>query len=67
MSLTLGIDIGSQGALALLDQAVALLAVADMPILRAVGAFAFGRARGVVEGVLAALGLLTPASQRTAR
>ncbi|MGO9427596.1 hypothetical protein [Rhodoblastus sp.] len=34
MSKILGIDIGSQGALALLDEAGALLDVADMPILR---------------------------------
>jgi hypothetical protein len=34
MNKILGIDIGSQGALALLDEAGALLDVADMPILR---------------------------------
>ena len=102
-SLMLGIDIGSQGAVALLTTAGELLEVADMPILRdgpsrrpnvsaalladiiskmqagkayvefvgarpgegAVGAFAFGRSRGVIEGVCAAAGLpiafLTPA------
>jgi crossover junction endodeoxyribonuclease RuvC len=90
----LGIDIGVQGAVAVLDQAGALVEVHDMPTLqdgpkgrRAVnapllasiifkshatapfvecvnarpgegptGAFAFGRARGVIEGVLAAAG-----------
>jgi crossover junction endodeoxyribonuclease RuvC len=98
----LGIDIGSQGAIALLTSAGDLVQVVDMPILRdgpkgrpnvsaalladiiikmqptmafvefvsarpgegAVGAFAFGRSRGVVEGVLGAAGLpvafLTP-------
>jgi hypothetical protein len=34
MSNVIGIDIGAQGALALLDEAGALLDVADMPILR---------------------------------
>jgi crossover junction endodeoxyribonuclease RuvC len=100
----LGVDIGSAGALALLDEAGELLDVADMPILRdgpanrpavngpllatlvgrwgasraviefvgarpgegAVGAFAFGRSRGVCEGVLAALAVpathITPAA-----
>ena len=91
----LGIDIGVQGAVAVLDQAGALVEVHDMPTLqdgpkgrRAVnapllasiifkshatapfvecvnarpgegptGAFAFGRARGVIEGVLAAAGV----------
>jgi len=99
----IGIDIGSQGAIALLTPAGDLLEVVDMPILRdgpkgrpnisaalltdiivnmkastayvefvaarpgegAVGAFAFGRSRGVIEGVCAAAGLpvafLTPA------
>jgi crossover junction endodeoxyribonuclease RuvC len=99
----LGIDIGSQGAIALLTSAGALLDVVDMPILRdgpkgrpnvsaalladivlkmraatayvefvgarpgegAVGAFAFGRSRGVIEGVCGAVGVplsfLTPA------
>jgi crossover junction endodeoxyribonuclease RuvC len=102
MSNVIGIDIGAQGALALLDEAGALLDVADMPILRdgpknranvnapllaeiiyrwratqafveyvgarpgegPTGAFAFGRSRGVIEGVCAAAGLpvtfLTP-------
>lgn len=93
--LTIGIDIGAAGALALIDEAGALLDVVDMPILRdgpanrpavngpllaeivgrwrasrafiefvgarpgegAVGAFAFGRSRGVCEGVLGALGV----------
>ena len=99
----LGIDIGSQGAVALLTPAGDLLEVVDMPILRdgpkgrpnvsaalladivlrahattafvefvgarpgegPTGAFAFGRSRGVIEGVCAAAGLpvafLTPA------
>ena len=97
-SFTLGVDIGTKGAIALIDECGALIAVEDMPILRdgpkgrpavnapllaalvyrshvthaiieyvgarpgegAVGAFAFGRSRGVVEGVLAACGV--PAS-----
>ena len=100
----LGIDIGSCGAIALLDDNGELIDVADMPILRdgpagrpavnapllaqiiarwrasrayveyvgarpgegAVGAFAFGRSRGVVEGVLGACGVsathIAPAS-----
>jgi crossover junction endodeoxyribonuclease RuvC len=91
----LGIDIGVQGAIALLDGNGALLEISDMPTLhdgpkgrRAInapllaaiifkshadrafvesvnprpregptGAFAFGRARGVIEGVLAAAGI----------
>jgi len=91
----IGIDIGAQGALALLNGAGVLLDVADMPILRdgpknranvnapllaeivyrwhatqafveyvgarpgegPTGAFAFGRSRGVIEGVCAAAGL----------
>jgi hypothetical protein len=95
MTLTIGIDIGAAGALALLDESGDLIDVADMPILRdgpkgrptvngpllaeivnrwrasrafiefvgarpgegAVGAFAFGRSRGVVEGVLGACGI----------
>jgi crossover junction endodeoxyribonuclease RuvC len=99
----IGIDIGSQGAVALLTPAGELLEVVDMPILRdgpkgrpnvnaalltqivfkmqaalayvefvsarpgegPTGAFAFGRSRGVIEGVCAAAGLpvafLTPA------
>lgn len=99
----LGIDIGSQGAVALLTSGGDLLEVVDTPILRdgprgrpnvsaalladiiikmqatmayvefvgarpgegAVGAFAFGRSRGVIEGVCGAAGLpvafLTPA------
>jgi crossover junction endodeoxyribonuclease RuvC len=95
MKRVLGIDIGAQGALALLDEGGALIDVHDMPcladgpagrrsvnagLLAAViykwqareafvesvnarpgesptGAFAFGRARGVVEGVLAACGV----------
>jgi len=98
----LGIDIGSQGAVALLTSAGDLVEVVDMPILRdgpkgrpnvsaalladivvnmkaataylefvgarpgggAVGAFAFGRSRGVIEGVCGAvvpLSLLSPA------
>jgi crossover junction endodeoxyribonuclease RuvC len=95
MTLHLGIDIGVQGAIAILDQSGALLEIHDMPTLqdgpagrRAVnapllasivfnshavhafvegvnarpregptGAFAFGCARGVIEGVLAATGI----------
>ena len=99
----IGIDIGSQGAIALLTPAGDLIEVVDMPILRdgpkgrpnvnaallaeivfkmqaamafvefvgarpgegAVGAFAFGRSRGVIEGVCGAggvpLSFLTPA------
>jgi crossover junction endodeoxyribonuclease RuvC len=91
----IGIDIGIQGAVAVLDQSGALVEIHDMPTLqdgpagrRAVnapllasiifashataafvesvnarpgegptGAFAFGRARGVIEGVLAAAGV----------
>jgi hypothetical protein len=91
----LGIDIGSRGALALLNPQGDLLEVTDMPVLRdgpkgrpavnapllavliyhwhakqafvetvgarrgegAIGAFAFGRSRGAVEGVLAASGV----------
>jgi crossover junction endodeoxyribonuclease RuvC len=98
----LGIDIGSQGAIALLTPSGDLLEVVDMPVLRdgpkgrpnvnaallaeivvkmqaamafvefvgarpgegAVGAFAFGRSRGVIEGVCGAAGVplsfLTP-------
>jgi crossover junction endodeoxyribonuclease RuvC len=98
----LGIDIGSQGAVALVTAAGDLLEVVDMPVLRdgpkgrpnvsaallagiiikmqatmayvefvsarpgegAVGAFAFGRSRGVIEGVCGAVGVplscLTP-------
>jgi crossover junction endodeoxyribonuclease RuvC len=90
----IGIDIGVQGGIAILDQSGALVEIHDMPVLqdgpagrRAVnapllasiifkshadhafvesvnarpgegptGAFAFGRARGVIEGVLAAAG-----------
>jgi crossover junction endodeoxyribonuclease RuvC len=91
----LGIDIGAQGAVAIVDKSGSLLAIHDMPVLqdgpkgrRAVnapqlaaiilkshanqafvefvaarpgegptGAFAFGRARCVIEGVLAAAGI----------
>ena len=102
MTLHLGIDIGVQGAIAVVDQSGALLEVHDMPVLKdgpagrrainapllaaiifkshadhafveyvsarpgegAVGAFAFGRSRGAIEGVLAAAGIpctfLTP-------
>lgn len=104
----LGIDIGSQGAIALLTSAGDLDGVVDMPILcdgprgrpnvsaalladiivnmkaatayvefvsarpgeGAVGAFAFGRSRGIIEGVCAAAGLpvafLTPATWKRA-
>jgi crossover junction endodeoxyribonuclease RuvC len=104
----IGIDIGIQGALALLSRNGDLIDVADMPILRdgpkgratvngplladivyrwhattafvehvsarpregAVGAFAFGRSRGIIEGVMAACGVpvlfITPASWKRA-
>jgi crossover junction endodeoxyribonuclease RuvC len=95
MTAILGIDIGVQGAIAILNVSGALIEVHEMPVLHdgpavrrginapllapiifksgatlayvehvsarpgegAVGAFAFGRSRGVVEGVLAAAGL----------
>jgi hypothetical protein len=105
--IVLGVDIGVQGAIAVLD-GVRLLAVHQMPVLHdgpagrrtvnapllasivfashathafvehvsarpkegAVGAFAFGRSRGVIEGVLAAAGVpcsfVTPASWKRA-
>jgi len=94
-SLIIGIDIGVQGAAALLDSQGRLIEVEDLPVLNdgpknrravnpallasiiyrwhadhafvesvgarpgegAVGAFAFGRSRGVVEGVLGACGV----------
>jgi len=104
----IGIDIGSQGAIALLTPAGGLLEVVDMPVLRdgpkarpnvsaalladivfgmkaemafvefvgarpgegPTGAFAFGRSRGVIEGVCAAAGLpvafLTPPTWKRA-
>ena len=104
----LGIDIGVQGAIALLNEDGALREIDDMPVLRdgpagrrainapllakivfdshavhafvesvgarpgegAVGAFSFGRARGVIEGVLAAAGIpvtfITPPSWKRA-
>ena len=104
----LGIDIGVQGAIAVLSGSGALASVHEMPVLHdgpagrrtvnapllaaiifeshadqafvehvsarpkegAVGAFAFGRARGAVEGVLAAAGIpctfITPASWKRA-
>jgi crossover junction endodeoxyribonuclease RuvC len=104
----IGIDIGVQGAIAILDPSGALVEIHDMPVLKdgpagrravnaplfasiifkshadhafvesvnarpgegAVGAFAFGRARGLIEGVLAAAGIrcqfLTPACWRRA-
>lgn len=105
----LGIDIGTKGAIAILDaESGALLEIFDMPVLNdgpkgrpavngpllaervyrahaghcfvelvgarpgegAVGAFAFGRSRGVVEGVLGACGVpatfLSPASWKRA-
>lgn len=103
-----GVDIGVQGACALLTRAGELCEVADMPILRdgaakrasvnapllanvlarwhvraafvelvgprpgegAVGAFAFGKSRGTVEGVCGALGisvtLIAPVSWKRA-
>lgn len=95
-ALILGIDIGAQGAIALLNADGSLVAVEDMPVLQdgpkgrravnapmlssiifksyagiafveyvgarpgegAVGAFAFGRSRGVIEGCLAAAGIV---------
>jgi crossover junction endodeoxyribonuclease RuvC len=102
MTLFLGIDIGAQGAIAILTVSGELIEVHDMPVLHdgpagrrsvnapllasiifashatrafvehvsarpgegAVGAFAFGRSHGVIEGVLGAAGLpcqfLTP-------
>ena len=108
MTTVIGIDIGAQGALALLTREGDLIDVVDMPILRdgpknrpsvngpllapiirrwqpthafvefvgarpgegAVGAFAFGRSRGVVEGVLGACGVpathIAPASWKRA-
>jgi hypothetical protein len=95
MTNIIGIDIGTQGALALLSAEGELIEVVDMPTLRdgpknrpavnpplladviyrwhatrayieyvgarpgegAVGAFAFGRSRGVVEGVLGTCGV----------
>lgn len=104
MTISLGIDIGVQGAIAIVTGSGELLRINDMPVLKdgpagrrsinapllasivfgshatnafvehvsarpgegAVGAFAFGRSRGVIEGVLAAAGLpctfLTPPS-----
>src|SRR5260370_41066704 len=51
----IGIDLGHSGALALIDEGE-LVAVVDMPTLPGpVGAFAFGRARGAIEGCLGAL------------
>ncbi|WP_034996688.1 hypothetical protein [Beijerinckia mobilis] len=103
-SLFLGVDIGAQGAIAIVTADGKLLDIQDMPVLRdgpanrravngpllvdiifkshancafvehvaarpgegAVGAFAFGRSRGVIEGVLAAAGIpatfIAPAS-----
>lgn len=90
-----GIDIGAQGAIAILDQSGALVEIHDMPVLKdgpagrravnapllaaiifkfhadhafvegvnarpgegPIGAFAFGRSRGVIEGVRAAAGV----------
>ena len=102
-ALLLGIDIGVQGAIALLNADGSLISISDMPVLSdgpggrrsvnapllaeiifkshaseafveyvgarpgegAVGAFAFGRSRGVIEGVLGAAGIpvgfITPA------
>ena len=104
----LGIDIGAAGAIAILNDDVDLIDVADMPVLQdgpkgrravnapllasiifashadhafieyvgarpgegAVGAFAFGRSRGVIEGVLGAAGIactfIAPASWKRA-
>jgi len=104
----IGIDVGREGALALLTRNAALIEVADMPVLHdepanrasvnaplladilarwqaraafveyvgarpgegAVGAFAFGRARSVIEGGCGALGIavtfITPPSWKRA-
>lgn len=104
----LGIDIGVQGAIAILNETGTLFEIHDMPVLHdgpagrrainapllaeitfdslanhafvehvsarpgegAVGAFAFGRSRGVIEGVLAAAGIpvtfITPGSWKRA-
>ena len=104
----IGIDIGTHGAVAVLEETGELLAALDMPCLNdgpakrrsvnapllaqlvyethatkafvelvgarpregAVGAFAFGRSRGVIEGVLAAAGVpvrfLTPPTWKRA-
>lgn len=104
----LGIDIGVQGAIAILSDSNTLVDIHDMPVLKdgpagrrainapllaqivfashadhafvegvgarpgegAVGAFAFGRSRGVIEGVLAATGIpcwfLTPPAWKRA-
>jgi crossover junction endodeoxyribonuclease RuvC len=104
----IGIDIGVQDAIAILDQSGALVEIHDMPVLQdgpagrrsvnaallasiifkshadhafvesvnarpgegAVGAFAFGGARGIIEGALAAAGITVtfvtpPAWKRT--
>jgi crossover junction endodeoxyribonuclease RuvC len=108
MGVILSIDIGVQGAIALLTREGRLVDVVDMPVLNdgpagrravnapllaeiifkshateafielvgarpgegAVGAFAFGRSRGVVEGVLGAAGIpaqhIAPASWKRA-
>jgi crossover junction endodeoxyribonuclease RuvC len=108
MKIVLGVDIGSQGAVAVLDENGVLVEVTDMPVLAdgpggrkavnapllasiifkshadhafvegvgarpgegAVGAFSFGRAKGVIEGVLAACGVpvsfITPACWKRA-
>ncbi len=108
MKIILGIDIGVQGAIAILNASGELIEVHDMPVLRdgpkgrravnapllasiifkthadyafiefvgarpgegAVGAFAFGRSRGVIEGVMAAAGIpgtfIAPASWKRA-
>jgi crossover junction endodeoxyribonuclease RuvC len=104
----LGIDIGTQSAVAIVDKSGALLAIHDMPVLQdgpkgrrsvgapllaaimlknhanwafvefvaarpgqcPTGAFAFGRARGVIEGILAAADVpvtfVTPATWKRA-
>ena len=62
----LGIDPGAHGAIAVLNDSGELLELVDMPSTpdAKVAAFAFGRARGVIEGCAGALGLpivfLTP-------
>ena len=109
MMLVLGIDVGSQGAIALIEADTGeLVAVHDMPVLQdgpkgraavnppllaelvyklqpscayveavnarpgegPTGAFAFGRCRGVIEGVLGAAGVpakhISPASWKRA-
>jgi hypothetical protein len=57
-----GIDVGAEGAITLLNTNGALVSVEDMPVLAdgpkgRLGAFAFGRSRGVAEGILGSVGI----------